>query len=748
MEKSRILFVFLILNLLIFSSVIFPSNLIPADNPYIQYYGRWDFSNPLAPTHSWPGVYIFAKFEGTSIGIRTDDNACYYNVFIDDTSFSIFHGNLGYLANYTLASGLPDGNHTILITKRGETSWTRFTFGGFILDDGKNLLPPPGKPVRKIEFIGDSYTSASGNEWTATDAAPNASYDNIYKGFGPILARHYGAQYNMTSRGGFGLILDWQGNYSNNIPDYFDRTLFYAPQPKWDFSQWIPDLVVICLGLNDYNGWGGYTGPVPKDNGDYFKKRYHDFISVIIDVYPGAKILAVAANDVTWIKTQASEVAAEENAIGNTNVFYTYFPYYNGEYINNGHPNLSAHQKIADKLIEAIDEINAWEPYVDTIPPAFINLPLTPFTATSSPYLLRIETNSYATVRYSTEDKPYDQMEYEFTSTGTRLHSVSLDCEQNQNYTYYLRAVDSYGNAANSSAIIQFYVDTSKTFLNWKSPEYDHSGWQFGSAPLGNDGPANNFTEIAPGISGYFRKVINFENAEDIKDLRLHIKGHDGAVIYLNGKQVSRMNMPTSSEVLFNTYAVKTRTLDDSLVLNSFNGLNYLQNGENVFAVEVHSRYSLNPDLSFYAKIYDKEGAVYSDFISDWYYYDGAIPPDQLVDKPADVDFGNDNIPSKIFLYQNYPNPFNPATKIRFTIPQNPPSSPFYQRGESGGLAVSLRIYDILGKEVATLVNEEKPAGEYEVEFQTGAALASGIYFYQLKVGSVYIRTKKMALLK
>ncbi|MBK9096680.1 MAG: T9SS type A sorting domain-containing protein [bacterium] len=94
-------------------------------------------------------------------------------------------------------------------------------------------------------------------------------------------------------------------------------------------------------------------------------------------------------------------------------------------------------------------------------------------------------------------------------------------------------------------------------------------------------------------------------------------------------------------------------------------------------------------------------------------------------------------IVNEFSLSQNYPNPFNPSTKIKYSIPQN-------VRQLTGN--VSLKIYDVLGREIATLVNEEKPAGEYEVEFD-GTALPSGIYFYQLKAG-VYSETKKMILLK
>jgi len=96
------------------------------------------------------------------------------------------------------------------------------------------------------------------------------------------------------------------------------------------------------------------------------------------------------------------------------------------------------------------------------------------------------------------------------------------------------------------------------------------------------------------------------------------------------------------------------------------------------------------------------------------------------------------SIPGKFSLEQNYPNPFNPTTKIKFTIA--PPNLP---KGEA---FVDLRVYDVLGNEVAILVNEEKPAGQYEVEFNA-AGLPSGIYLYTLNAGQ-FNQTRKMILLK
>jgi hypothetical protein len=92
----------------------------------------------------------------------------------------------------------------------------------------------------------------------------------------------------------------------------------------------------------------------------------------------------------------------------------------------------------------------------------------------------------------------------------------------------------------------------------------------------------------------------------------------------------------------------------------------------------------------------------------------------------------DDLVPAAYQLEQNYPNPFNPATKIRYNIPE-------------AGL-VTLKVYNLLGQEVATLVNNEQVGGVYEVNFDA-AALSSGIYFYTLDAKN-FTSTKKMILLK
>jgi|GEM_PF-410234 len=96
---------------------------------------------------------------------------------------------------------------------------------------------------------------------------------------------------------------------------------------------------------------------------------------------------------------------------------------------------------------------------------------------------------------------------------------------------------------------------------------------------------------------------------------------------------------------------------------------------------------------------------------------------------------------SKYELFQNYPNPFNPTTKIKFKIP----SSDGYSLSRGVGL-VTLKVFDITGREVRTLINESLSPGTYEVTFD-GSGLSSGMYFYQLRAGD-FIATKKFVLLK
>ena len=107
----------------------------------------------------------------------------------------------------------------------------------------------------------------------------------------------------------------------------------------------------------------------------------------------------------------------------------------------------------------------------------------------------------------------------------------------------------------------------------------------------------------------------------------------------------------------------------------------------------------------------------------------------------TDVLENNSELPIEFSLSQNYPNPFNPSTTIKYSIPNAVVTS-----RDLSLQNVKLIIYDILGREVATLVNRQQKPGNYEVQFD-GKGLTSGVYFYKLTSGS-FVESKKMLLIK
>ena len=153
---------------------------------------------------------------------------------------------------------------------------------------------------------------------------------------------------------------------------------------------------------------------------------------------------------------------------------------------------------------------------------------------------------------------------------------------------------------------------------------------------------------------------------------------------------------------------------------------------DNLFA-GIESKQNTHPGFA------DLDGDTRKDMIIGE--YDGNFTFYKNLFSPTSVEEKNTmTFPHDFYLSQNYPNPFNPSTTISFAIPSS--SFDFAQ----DDIHVSLKVYDILGREVATLVNENNPSGVYNVQCIMNNA-SSGIYFYTLKAGS-FSETKKMLLLR
>lgn len=224
-------------------------------------------------------------------------------------------------------------------------------------------------------------------------------------------------------------------------------------------------------------------------------------------------------------------------------------------------------------------------------------------------------------------------------------------------------------------------------------------------------------------ITNYDYTTIKYNSLGD----SVWVNRYNGGASDIDG--ASAVSVDKSGNVYVTGYSTNISTAFDyaTMKYNTDGDLSWIINYTN-------SDFSGSSDEPF-AMFVDASGIVYVTGMSALDY--AAI---KYVPIPVSVENSPRNIPNQFALEQNYPNPFNPTTKIKYTIPSVGTSLMKFLQ------FVQLKVYDVIGNEVATLVNEEKPAGSYEVTFDA-SQLSSGIYFYTLKAGS-FTETKKMALMK
>lgn len=247
----------------------------------------------------------------------------------------------------------------------------------------------------------------------------------------------------------------------------------------------------------------------------------------------------------------------------------------------------------------------------------------------------------------------------------------------------------------------------------WQQSNYADSSWASGNGTLGYGEDFITTTLPAGNMTYYFRHTFTVsDDPASYSALTLRTNYDDGFVAYLNGQEVARRSLPNGA-ISYETAAVLHEggvyeTLDltphlDKLVL-----------GENVLAVEVHQHDPASSDLVMDMELNAQLGT-------------GPAGNNMLRENLADENLTI--IPRQIALHQNYPNPFNPSTLIRFDLPQD---------GH-----VSLRVYNLMGERVLTLLNGWRRAGSHTVKFEP-QQLASGAYMYVLQAGSVQIKKKCM----
>jgi lysophospholipase L1-like esterase len=326
-----------------------------ASDPAVRFEGRWDRSDPGHPRASWPGFAIATDFSGHSISVRLQDAGNYYNVFVDGALHAVVGGEPGPLVTYALASGLPDGTHRVRLQRRNISFDTPTTFEGFVVDKAARLSCPADEKKRRIEFIGDSFTVAEGNEATAPTLAWKAKYPvtNFDLGYASLVAKGLDAEMTAVCRSGSGLVCDFTGDRNRPMPERYGWALMESPKAAWDFSGPPPDLVVIALGLNDHSGLADASGEVSEARSAEFRAAYHRMIGIVRQRYPQTKIVTLASY-IPWCRENIHRIVTEEQP---NPVYYAEFDKFPDGYVADGHPTVETHRKMAAQVLARLKEL-------------------------------------------------------------------------------------------------------------------------------------------------------------------------------------------------------------------------------------------------------------------------------------------------------------------------------------------------------------------------------------------------------
>lgn len=305
-------------------------------------------------SYQWPGVYVEATFVGESAYFTLGPGKVILHVLADGERI----GTLVQPApGVYRVSGLSPGRHTLRLDVATESQAGPNIFQGF-------GLPPDAAPApvekrsRRIEFIGDSHTVGYGNTSTARECSEEEVWrttDNT-QAFGPLTARHYGADYRVHAISGRGVVRNYNGFAADTVPMAYPYVLFDRTAQDMS-SAWQPQVVVIALGTNDFS--------TPLNPGEKWKTRqelhadyeagYVKFVQSLRTRYAGAHFVLWATDGANGeIQAEVRKVVEQLHAAGEKRV--SFMPV-NGLAFTacHYHPSVADSQAISKQLIKLID---------------------------------------------------------------------------------------------------------------------------------------------------------------------------------------------------------------------------------------------------------------------------------------------------------------------------------------------------------------------------------------------------------
>jgi lysophospholipase L1-like esterase len=258
----------------------------PVELKPFQIVGRYDTRDDAGARISWAGTQIVAQFTGDSVTVDLSDTTGddQYEWSVDGSDPTLFKVDKDK-KTYPLASGLSASDHTLVLTKRTESSVGESQIFAITAKSLPGTAPPF---TRRIEMVGDSITAGYGV--LGKDATCTFSPDTEDESFawGALAAKQLNAMHSAIAWSGIGITTDYDGDTTDIMPNRYDRALGTDETSKWSPALFPPDAIVVALGTNDLDG----NGPDPTAT---FQTKLTAFLATIRTANPNAQIILASS---------------------------------------------------------------------------------------------------------------------------------------------------------------------------------------------------------------------------------------------------------------------------------------------------------------------------------------------------------------------------------------------------------------------------------------------------------------------
>jgi hypothetical protein len=328
--------------------------------PEISYEGRTVVTAEGSVKLGYPGIVTRVNFRGTdlSMSTRTSSEELYLDVIIDDAS-PVFVKVLKGESSVVLAKGLKAGEHKMSIHKRVESAVGILEVLSMTVTG--EFLSATTLPARKLLFMGDSFTS--GQATTVEDGGPmdpaKAMRQNARLSYPRLLADNLNAQCHIIAYAGRGMVRDWQG--LNNVrcaPEYYENALPDDITTRWNPSNYVPDVIGLCLGNNDF-------GVGVPDQIEYVR-AFAEFVMKLRHDAPDAHIFLITSPSLTdepgkvpMRTVQKAYLDEVVQRLGDPKIQVVQIAHYEGV-PNDWHPSGTAHRAVVKELEPIIRKALNW----------------------------------------------------------------------------------------------------------------------------------------------------------------------------------------------------------------------------------------------------------------------------------------------------------------------------------------------------------------------------------------------------